>query len=472
MDLSEFSALKIAEMVKGRRLSPLEVVRWTADAIAERNPAVNAVVSLRVEPALREAEGLERRIMKGEDLGLLLGVPFLVKDLEPVAGLPTTYGSVAYRQNIAKEDSIQVQRLKQQGAIVVGKTNTPEFGFTGFTKNRLFGVTRNPWDLSKTPGGSSGGSAAAVTAGMVPIATGSDAGGSIRIPASYCGCVGLKPTFGRIPFGPDFMGFGSHLWTLGPLCRYVEDAWIFLKATSGYHPADPHSGLRDLEIGDTLAPLKGPLRILYSPNLGGYPVEKEVKEKVDHVMEVCERLGHRVEEIGDRFVDVERTWWVYMGLDLAFQLGEGLIQNRPLLNRAMVKTIEDVLEIRLSELTDLRRIRGELFLQIQGLFRRADILATPTTPTVAFGAEGPPPETIEGQVVRLLDVVAFTYPFNLTGHPAVSIRAGLNSNGLPVGVQFVGPMLREDLILRLAWELQEEMGLHRSWPTLKVTGGF
>lgn len=471
MDISNISALNISKMVKDRQLSPVEVIRWAVDAINEKNPLLNAVTSLRIEAALREAKELEGLILKGQELGLLCGVPFLVKDLEHVAGLPTTYGSIAYKDNIAKEDSIQVKRLKKQGAIVLGKTNTPEFGFTGFTKNRLFGVTRNPWDPSKTPGGSSGGSAAAVTAGMVPLATGSDAGGSIRIPASYCGCVGLKPTFGRIPLGPDFMGFGSSIWTLGPLCRYVEDAWIYLKATSGYHPSDPHSGLSDLKAGDTLGPAKKPLRILYSPNLGGYPVERDVREKVDHVVKVIEKLGHKVEEIHERFVDVERAWWVYMGTELAFQLGEGFQKNKSLLNRAMVKTVEDVAEIKLSELMSLRKVRGEFFSKLQALFERADILVTPTTPTVAFGAEGPPPERIEGQVVRLLDVVAFTYPFNLTNHPAISIRAGLNSKGLPVGVQLIGPLLREDLILSLAYELQEEMGLHKSWPMLPKNAG-
>lgn len=160
-----------------------------------------------------------------------------------------------------------------------------------------------------------------------------------------------------------------------------------------------------------------------------------------------------------------------MGTELAFQLGEGFQKNKSLLNRAMVKTVEDVAEIKLSELMSLRKVRGEFFSKLQALFERADILVTPTTPTVAFGAEGPPPERIEGQVVRLLDVVAFTYPFNLTNHPAISIRAGLNSKGLPVGVQLIGPLLREDLILSLAYELQEEMGLHKSWPVLPKSAG-
>ncbi|MFN3535091.1 MAG: amidase family protein, partial [Desulfatiglandales bacterium] len=246
--------------------------------------------------------------------------------------------------------------------------------------------------------------------------------------------------------------------------RYVEDAWAFLKATAGFHPLDPHSGLAELNLEDGPDGPKERLRILYSRDLGRFPVEKRVVERVEDVVRKLEGFGHRVYELAQDLPDLERAWWTYMAMDLAFQLGRELEEKRAQLNRAMVKSIEEVLGLRIGDLEDVREARAQFYLRIQGLFEMADILITPTTPTAAFAAEGPPPESIEGKAVRLLDVVAFTYPFNLTGHPAMNIRAGLTEEGLPVGLQLVAPLMREDLLVRLGFELQEGLGLHTRWP--------
>jgi len=470
VDLLGISALELTRLIKRKVVSLKEVVKLAADAISSKNPLINAVVSLRVEEALSEAEELEARMAKEGHSGLLLGVPILVKDLEDVKGMKTTYGSLAFRENMAFQDSLQVQRLKAQGAIVLGKTNTPEFGFTGFTKNRLFGVTKNPWDLSKTPGGSSGGSAAAVTAQMVPVATGSDAGGSIRIPASYCGCVGLKPTFGRIPLGPQFQGFGACIWTLGPLTRCVEDAWLYLRAAQGYHPLDPHSGIMDGGSLSTLQPPSGNLKICYSLDLGRYPVDPEVRELFEKAIIELSSLGHQLIPLKEEIPDLESTWWTYMAMDLAFQLKDVSQEKRAELSRSMVKTVEEVMGLSLAQLNKEREIRSRAFTAVQRIFKDFDALITPTTPTVAFQAEGPPPNTIDGRLVRLLDVVAFTYPFNLTGHPAISIRAGLTSQGLPAGLQIIGPMCGEGTVLSLAYQFQEATGCHKTWPSLQPKG--
>ncbi|RLB85531.1 MAG: amidase, partial [Deltaproteobacteria bacterium] len=240
-DLAYKPALELSRLIHKGDLSPVDLVHHCLERIEKLNPSINAFVSLRPQEALEEAKAIAESLARGKDPGPLAGIPIGVKDLEDVEGLPTTYGSIPFRDNVAVRDSIQVARLKRSGAIVIGKTNTPEFGFTGFTKNRLFGVTRNPWNLERTPGGSSGGSAAAVAAGMVPLATGSDAGGSIRIPACYTGCFGIKPTFGRIPLGPFHRLNTTGLWTLGPLCRTVADAALYLDTASGYHHADPAS---------------------------------------------------------------------------------------------------------------------------------------------------------------------------------------------------------------------------------------
>ena len=195
-------ARELVHLIKSKELTPKEVMEETLGRIEALNPALNAFVSLHAEASMEEAEKLTEHIATGKQCGPLAGIPIGVKDLEDAKGFVTSFGSTPFKENVAVADSMQVARLKAAGAIVIGKTNTPEFGFTGFTKNRLYGVTRNPWNRERTPGGSSGGSAAAVTAGMVPIATGSDAGGSIRIPASYSGCFGIKPSFGRVPLGP------------------------------------------------------------------------------------------------------------------------------------------------------------------------------------------------------------------------------------------------------------------------------
>ncbi|MBN2397922.1 MAG: amidase, partial [Deltaproteobacteria bacterium] len=235
--ISYTSARELIGRITSGELTPLEVMEDTLRRIETANPSVNAFVSIDADRAMDEARGATESIAAGEKPGPLAGLPIGVKDLEDVAGMVTSFGSVPFKDNVAAENSVQVARLREAGAIVVGKTNTPEFGSTGFCKNRLFGITRNPWNIERTPGGSSGGSAAAVAAGMVPVATGSDGGGSIRIPASYTGCFGIKPSYGRIPMGPLPILSMNPIVALGPLTRTVEDAALYLDCTAGYHPS-------------------------------------------------------------------------------------------------------------------------------------------------------------------------------------------------------------------------------------------
>ena len=259
---------ELVGLIKSKDLSPLELIEKTLKRIETVNPVLNAFVSIRADQAMEEARAMTEQLASGKEPGPLAGIPIGVKDLEDVKGMVTSFGSIPYKHNVARDDSIQVARLRAAGAIVVGKTNTPEFGFTGFTKNLLYGVTRNPWNLERTPGGSSGGSAAAVAGGMIPLATGSDAGGSIRIPASYSGCFGLKTSFGRVPRGPFPLVHTHPLWCMGPLTRTVEDAALYLDCVAGYHPCDPESlpaptqsflkRLKNMPTG---------LRIAFSPTL-------------------------------------------------------------------------------------------------------------------------------------------------------------------------------------------------------------
>ncbi|MEO6025892.1 MAG: amidase, partial [Candidatus Binatia bacterium] len=236
------AAWQLADAIRNGELSPVSLVQSCLNRIDAVNPSLNAFVALRRDEALAEAAALQKLIVAGKRIGPLAGLPVGVKDLEDVAGLPTTYGSLPFRDYRPTEDSVQVARLKAAGAIILGKTNTPEFGYTGLTKNLVFGVTRNPWNLERTPGGSSGGSSAAIAAGLVPLVTASDGGGSIRIPACYVGAYGLKPTFGRVPVGPLIAERPMLSWIdtvcWGPLTRTVRDAALFLDVVAGPDPAD------------------------------------------------------------------------------------------------------------------------------------------------------------------------------------------------------------------------------------------
>lgn len=461
------SAVEMCRLLRSGRLTPLELMRETLGRIERLNASLNAFVCLRAEEALAEAALATQALSRGEDPGPLAGLPLAVKDLEDVAGLPTTFGSIPFKDHVARVDSIQVSRLKKAGAIVVGKTNTPEFGFTGFTKNRLFGVTRNPWNLERTPGGSSGGSAAAVASGMVPLATGSDAGGSIRIPACYCGCFGLKPTYGLIPLGPLPLLYTTRTWTLGPITRSVEDAALYLDCTAGYHPADP----------DSLPPPPGPfldrlshiprgLRLAFSLDLGYARVERPVAALAQEGAAVFEELGHHVEIWEGSFPEVGETWAELMNLELYAQLHEELEQIRPELGRTLAASMDQAKTLGVADWIRHQRVRTALNQTLEGLFKRFDLLLTPAMPTEAFGAKGPPPREIDGHPVPLLGAVAFTYPFNLSGHPAATVRTGLTPAGLPAGLQIIGPRHRDDLVLQAAHAFEKARPWHATWPDL------
>jgi Asp-tRNA(Asn)/Glu-tRNA(Gln) amidotransferase A subunit family amidase len=240
-DLNFLSASELAGLIHSKALSPVELVEASLRRIDEVNPVLNAFIQLDAESARSEARSQAERLARGEDIGPLAGLPFGVKELESALGFRSTGASRVFADRWAEWDEVHVTRLKQAGAIILGKTNSPEFGYTAFTANELFGVTRNPWDASRTPGGSSGGSAAAIASGMVPLATASDGGGSVRIPACFVGAYGLKPTFGLVPIGPSRMLGWSDTGHYGPLTRTVEDAALYLDVVAGYHPADPNS---------------------------------------------------------------------------------------------------------------------------------------------------------------------------------------------------------------------------------------
>ena len=454
--------------MRRRELSPTELVRASLEAIAATNGSVNAFVALREREALADAAALERRLAAGEDVGPLAGLPLGVKDLEDVAGLPTTFGSVPFRDYRPPRDSTQVERLEAAGAIVVGKTNTPEFGYTGLTKNLIFGVTRNPWNLERTPGGSSGGSGAAIAAGMVPLATGSDGGGSVRIPACYVGAFGIKPSFGRIPMGPKTMLPWVDTVCYGPITRTVRDAALYLDAVVGADAGDPdslpHPGY---SYAARLPELPSRLRIAVSKTLGYGLVQRDVWREVERAIGAFRDMGHEVELIDDALPDLGIEWGLLCCAESYGQLAPMLDTHRDQWGRAFLRGLERGKAVDWAFVGEAQRKRAELHRRIADIFSRYALLLTPTLPTEAFAAAGPFPREIDGhRIPTELGAVAFTYPFNFSGNPAATVRAGFTDAGLPAGLQIVGPQHRDDLVLQAAYAYEEARPWNHHWPVL------
>ncbi len=465
-DLCFRPAHELAHLLRSRQLSPVELMEACLERIRQLDPLLRAFITLRADEAMAEARQMAERIARGEDAGPLAGLPLAVKDLEDVAGLPTTYGSLPFRDNVARRDSVQVARLKAAGAIVVGKTSTPEFGYTFFCRNLISGATLNPWHLERTPGGSSGGSAAAIAAGLVPLATASDAGGSIRIPAAYTGCFGIKPQFGRVPMGPYDVIPWSGLACYGPITRTVADAALYLDAVVGDHPSDPHSlphpGYSYVEK------LREPLprlRLAWSPTLGYAAVQPDVLREAEAAARVFQELGHEVEEVEDVFPDPAWAWGIVEGGALWMRIADKLEAHREEFGRGFLAIAERGRQVTPEHYYQAQKVRADLVNRLWQLFERYHLLLTPTTATEAVDAHGHLSMEIGGRrVENPISYVAFTYPFNLSGHPAATVRAGFSDAGLPVGLQIVGPRLREDLVLQAAYAYEQARPWAEHWP--------
>jgi Asp-tRNA(Asn)/Glu-tRNA(Gln) amidotransferase A subunit family amidase len=461
-------AYELAAMIHKRELKPSELMDLTIRRIEATNPKINAFCELRADAAMKEARAMDERIARGEQLGTLAGLPLGVKELEDTVGLHTTHGSKPFKDNVATKDSTQVARLKAAGAIVIGKTNAPEFGYTAFTKNLIYGVTRNPWNLERTPGGSSGGTSAAIAGGVVPISTGSDGGGSVRIPACYTGCFGLKPNYGRVPNDPTL---GMQGWNdtsvHGPITRTVRDAAIFMDAIVGYHPADPdsipHPGISYAAI---LQGLPKKLRIAFHPDFGQL-VQRDVAREIARAAATFKEMGHDVTTIDDPVPDTGRVW-MQVGAGQGYaMLYEWLEKYHDDFGRAFAAGTEGAPRVTWKHMGQAYRRRREFNDWCQRVFERFDLLLCPVLPTEAFPAKGPMPSEINGQPLKdALGAVVFTYPFNLSGHPAASVRAGLTDSGLPCGLQIVAERYREDLVLQASYAYEQARPWNDKWPQI------
>lgn len=445
-DLDFAPAHELAALVRSGDLSPVTLMERSLARIEQLNPTLNAFVEVDAEGALQEAHAVAGRLAAGEEPGPFAGLPFGVKDLENAAGFVTTRGSRLYRDNRVDFDDALVARLKAAGAICVGKTNTPEFGHIPFTDNELFGATRNPWDLERTPGGSSGGSSAALAAGMVPLATASDGGGSIRIPACYTGLYGLKPSQGRTPIAPRAMPTWLGISCYGPLTRCVRDAAIYLDVVAGPHPEDPESlPPPDVSYAGTLEEPLPKLRIAFNETLGVTTVQRDVLREVRAAAEAFAAMGHDVEETHDTIPEMGGWWARVSAFQALGQEWDNYSNRHDGFTARYVRQLDRALDVGPVDFQEFLRCRGELVSWTARLFDRYDLLLTPTLPTEPFPPAGPIPREIEGEQAN---GIAFTYPFNFTGHPAASVPAGLTDSGLPCGLQIVAPRHRDDLVLR------------------------
>jgi aspartyl-tRNA(Asn)/glutamyl-tRNA(Gln) amidotransferase subunit A len=445
-DLAFASATELAALVRGKRASPVEVLEALLARIERLDPTLNAYCTVTAEAARRHAAAAETAVMRGDALGPLHGVPFSVKDLVITEGVRTTWGSRIYEQHVPSEDAPAVGRLKAAGAIMVGKTTSPEFGWKGATDSPLFGISRNPWNLGKTPGGSSGGAAAAAAASLGPLHIGTDGGGSIRIPGSFCGIFGLKPTFGLVPtFPPGPAGTLAHL---GPMTRTVADAALMLDVMAGPDDRDPFSFPPVPPAMPALAEGISGRRVAWSPTLGYADVHPEVQATTAAAARRFQELGCHVEEVDKVFDDPDPMWATLFYGGIGARLHHLLPTWRTRMDPGLVEVVEEAPSITGIQFAQASLARGAFHETARKLFLRHDLLLTPTLAVPPFAAgESAPPGLRRGS---RLAWTAFTYPFNLTGQPAATLPCGFTSDGLPIGLQIVGPRLADGLVLRAA----------------------
>jgi aspartyl-tRNA(Asn)/glutamyl-tRNA(Gln) amidotransferase subunit A len=463
-DLAFRSAGELTELVHRRDLSPVELMESTLERIARINPRLNAFVQLDPERGLREASIQAERLAHDDDPGPLAGLPFGVKELEHAAGFRTTFGSRAFADQWATYDEVHVARLKAAGAICIGKTNAPELGYTAFTSNEVFGTTRNPWNLERTPGGSSGGTSAAIAAGLVSLGTASDGGGSIRIPASFVGAYGLKPTFGLVPVGPTEMLPWLDTAVYGPLTRTVRDAALYLDQVAGYHAADPASYPR--VVPSYLAVLEEPLptlRIAFDPRLASPVVQHDVVREVESAVQAFSELGHQVELNPSPAPALTEQWRAMNRFQHLAQMEELVLHRRDVFTPDFARSLQGAETVGAHEFGEYYRARSRFNAWLNDLFDRFDLLVTPTMPLEPFAAEGPVPSAVEG-VPLDYGFVAFTAPFNFAGNPAASVRAGFTDSGLPVGLQIVGPRHSDSIVLRASLAYERARPWNGYWP--------
>jgi len=450
------SAYDMVEKIKTQEVSSVEFTEAIIERIEEINPIINAYCTTTFELARDMAKKADDAVKKGEKLGLLHGIPTSIKDLMQTKGIRTTFGSKIYENFIPDEDEIAVKRLKDAGIVMLGKTNTPEDGHKSVTDNLVFGETKNPWNLAKTCGGSSGGAGAAVAAGLGPLALGSDGGGSIRTPSSLCGIYGLKPNFGRIARNFRHVAF-STLSHYGPMVRYVKDAALMLDAMAGPDFIDKYSHYRkDTTFSKAIEVKPEKLKIGYSLDLGYVKaVDKEIEKAILSAVQKFERFNWSVEEVKLKLKKVERSFALMVTAALAYDYKPLMKEWREKITPTLVRLVDAGMNYNGLDLMSAEAQRQKIEKTLYQYFEKYDILITPTNASPAFELGRMFPPMINGKNVSPVTWHAFALPFNISWNPAASIPCGWNKEGLPIGMQIVGKLWDESTVLQVSKAFEE-----------------
>lgn len=470
-DLCFTSARDLAAAIRRREVSAREVTEAHLDRIDRVNPAVNAVVTLVAEQALAAADTADARLGRGEETGPLHGLPIVHKDTHETAGIRTTHGSPVLADHVPRRDELIVERLRAAGTIALGKSNVPEFAAGSHTFNSVFGVTRNPYDLSRSAGGSSGGAAAALACGMTPIADGSDMGGSLRNPAAFCNVVGLRPSPGRVPTWPAPAAWAT-MGVQGPMARSVADAALMLSAVAGPDPRSPIA-LQD-PGSDFAVPLErdlGGLRVAWSPDFAhALPVEPEVVRALEPALQVFAELGCKVEEACPDFSGAEEVFRTLRAWQFEMALGGVVERHRDQVKESVVWNVEVGRALTGRDLARAETLHAELFHRTREFFERYDVLLLPVSQVPPFDADLEYPTAVAGVPQEsYLDWMRSAYWVSATGCPALSVPGGFTEDGLPVGLQVVGPHRADLLVLQVGHAFEQRTGVGLRRPPVVAT---
>jgi amidase len=459
------TATELTRRIRAKDLSAIEVMEAHLAQIERVNPKVNAIVTFLPEQALEQARAADKALAQGEDVGPLHGLPVAHKDLIPTQGVRTTFGSLVFKDFIPEEDGLIVERLKKAGAITIGKTNTPEFGAGSQTYNEVFGETLNPYDPSKTCGGSSGGAAVALACGMIPIADGSDMGGSLRNPASFCNVVGFRPSPGRVPTWPGYVGWFTFT-VEGPMARTVEDTALMLSTISG---PDARSPIAINEPGRLFyQPLernfKG-VRIAWSRDLGSLPVDPQVTTVIEGQRQVFENLGCRLDNCAPDFADADEIFKVWRAWHFELVLSELLEIHRDKLKDSVIWNIEEGMKLSGPQIGEAERKRTELYHSVRKFMETYEFLILPVSQVPPFDVKQRYVKEINGEKMEsYIDWMKTCYYITTTGFPAISVPCGFTTDNLPVGVQIVGRHHDDLGVLQLAYAFEQATGFRKRKP--------
>ena len=468
-DICFMTATDMAQAIKTRKLSAAEVMDAHLAQIERVNPSVNAIVTLIADEAKAEAKTADDALAKGSDVGPLHGLPVVHKDLFPTKGVRTTYGSQIYKDYVPDHNALIVERLKKAGAVSVGKSNTPEFGAGSQTFNEVFGRTLNPYDLTKTCGGSSGGAAVSLACGMVPLADGSDMGGSLRNPANFCNITGFRPSIGRVPVWPSNSPW-SYLSVQGPMARTVEDIALMLSAIAGPDPRSPSANTQSGEIfrNTSLERQFNETRIAWSMDMGGLPFDPRITSTIEKQRNVFEALGCVMDDAAPDFSGANEAFMINRAVGFATSRYPLLEEHRDQLKDTVIWNIEEGLKLTTLEIGNAEAKRAQVFHNVRQFMETHEFMVFPVSQHPPFDVEQPYITEINGvEMDTYIDWMRSCYYVTVTGHPAISVPCGFTEEGLPVGVQIVGRHLDDLGVLQLAFAFQEATRFWKNRP--KVT---